>query len=112
LRCLLSGAFMASAAWAGHRGANAGPAGAIQVVADALHLAAAGTWIGRLLPFALVMACALRTRSEAWNRVAANITRRFSHPERSTSSPDDRHDRRLYEAAMGAAIGGPMSRVV
>jgi putative copper export protein/mono/diheme cytochrome c family protein len=75
---LLSGAFMASLAWAGHGGANAGPAGVFQVVVDALHLAAAGAWIGGLLPFAMVMACALRTRSEAWNLVAADITRRFS----------------------------------
>jgi putative copper export protein/mono/diheme cytochrome c family protein len=75
---LLSGAFMASLAWGGHGGANAGIAGEIQVVADALHLVAAGAWIGGLLPFALVMACALRTRSEAWNLVAADITGRFS----------------------------------
>jgi uncharacterized membrane protein/mono/diheme cytochrome c family protein len=75
---LLPGAFMASLAWAGHGGANAGPAGVFQVVADALHLVAAGAWIGGLVPFALVMACALRTRSEAWNQVAADITRRFS----------------------------------
>jgi putative copper export protein/mono/diheme cytochrome c family protein len=75
---LLSGAFMASLAWAGHGGANAGPAGVFQVVADALHLAAAGAWIGGLLPFAMVMACALRTRSDAWNLVAADVTRRFS----------------------------------
>jgi putative copper export protein len=75
---LLSGAFMSSLAWAGHGGASAGQAGVFQVVADALHLAAAGAWIGGLLPFALVMACALRTRSEAWNWVAVDVTRRFS----------------------------------
>ena len=75
---LFSGAFMASLAWAGHGGANTGTAGEIQVVADALHLAAAGAWIGGLVPFALVMACALRTRNEAWNMVAADVTRRFS----------------------------------
>jgi putative copper export protein/mono/diheme cytochrome c family protein len=75
---LLSGAFMASLAWAGHGGAGVGPAGEIQVFADALHLIAAGAWIGGLVPFALVMACALRRRSEAWTLVAADITRRFS----------------------------------
>jgi putative copper export protein/mono/diheme cytochrome c family protein len=75
---LLSGAFMASLAWAGHGAANPGTAGEIQVVADALHLLAAGAWIGGLLPFALVMACALRMRSETWTLVAADITRRFS----------------------------------
>jgi putative copper resistance protein D len=52
----LCGAFMASLAWAGHGGANAGPAAVFQVVADALHLVAAGAWIGALLPFAMVMA--------------------------------------------------------
>lgn len=75
---LLCGAFMASLAWAGHGGANAGTAGKIQVVADALHLVAAGAWIGGLVPFALVMACALRTRSQVWNAIAADVTRRFS----------------------------------
>jgi putative copper export protein/mono/diheme cytochrome c family protein len=75
---LLSAAFMASLAWAGHGGANVGPAGVFQVAVDALHLAAAGAWIGGLLPFVLVMACALRMRNEAWNRVAAEVTRRFS----------------------------------
>ena len=78
LAVLLSGAFMASLAWAGHGAANAGTAGQIQVVFDALHLVAAGAWIGGLVPFALVMACALRTRSETWNLVAADVTRRFS----------------------------------
>jgi len=75
---LLSGAFMASLAWAGHGGANPGIAGEIQVGADALHLVAAGAWIGGLLPFALVMACALRMQNETWPLVAADITRRFS----------------------------------
>jgi putative copper export protein/mono/diheme cytochrome c family protein len=75
---LLSAAFMASLAWAGHGGANAGTGGLIQVAADALHLIAAGAWIGGLVPFALVMACARRTGGEAWNATAANVTRRFS----------------------------------
>jgi putative copper export protein/mono/diheme cytochrome c family protein len=75
---LLSAAFMASLAWAGHGGSSAGTLGLIQVAADALHLIAAGAWVGGLVPFALVMARALRTRAEAWNTIAANVTRRFS----------------------------------
>jgi len=75
---LLSAVFMASLGWAGHGGANTGTPGLIQVAADALHLIAAGAWIGGLVPFALVMARALRTRGEAWKAIAANVTRRFS----------------------------------
>jgi len=48
----LCGAFMASLAWAGHGAANASTAGEIQVVADVVHLVAAGAWIGGLMPFA------------------------------------------------------------
>jgi copper resistance protein D len=75
---LLSAGFMASLAWAGHGGANAGTSGLIQVAADALHLVAAEAWIGGLVPFVLMMVYALRIRSEMWNTVAADVTRRFS----------------------------------
>jgi putative copper export protein/mono/diheme cytochrome c family protein len=75
---LLSAAFMASLAWAGHGGANAGAPGLIQVTGDALHLIAAGAWIGGLAPLALVMARALRTGNQAWNAIAAEVIRRFS----------------------------------
>ena len=75
---LLSAGFMASLAWAGHGGANSGLPGTIQVAGDALHLVTAAAWVGGLVPFVLVMACALRMKSEAWNAAAADVTRRFS----------------------------------
>jgi putative copper export protein/mono/diheme cytochrome c family protein len=75
---LLSAAFMAGLAWAGHGGANPGLPGAIQVAGDALHLVAAAAWVGGLLPFVWVMTWALRLRSVACNAAAADVTRRFS----------------------------------
>jgi putative copper export protein/mono/diheme cytochrome c family protein len=74
----LSSCFMATLAWAGHGGGEPGISGLIQVAGDGLHLVAAGAWIGGLVPFALVMAKALRARDEAWTAVAADVTRRFS----------------------------------
>jgi putative copper export protein/mono/diheme cytochrome c family protein len=75
---LLSGCFIASLAWAGHGGASPGVAGVIQLAGDALHLAAAGAWIGGLVPFVVVMASARRARSETWSAIAAEVTVRFS----------------------------------
>ncbi|MGA2129762.1 MAG: copper homeostasis membrane protein CopD [Xanthobacteraceae bacterium] len=75
---LLAACFIASLAWAGHGGAGPGVPGAIQLAGDALHLVAAGAWIGGLLPFVLVMGCARRQRSATWNVVAADVTVRFS----------------------------------
>jgi putative copper resistance protein D len=75
---VLSTCFMATLAWAGHGGGEPGGSGLIQVAGDALHLAAAGAWIGGLVPFALIMAHALHTRSREWNAVAADVTQRFS----------------------------------
>jgi len=77
---LFSAGFMASLAWAGHGGANTGGAGLIQITADALHLVAAGAWIGGLVPFALAIACALRLRSAAWNAITADVTRPVGNP--------------------------------
>jgi copper resistance protein D len=43
-------------AWSGHAGAAPGPVGSFQLVADVLHLAAAGAWLGGLLPLMLLLA--------------------------------------------------------
>ncbi|HLN11123.1 MAG TPA: copper homeostasis membrane protein CopD, partial [Xanthobacteraceae bacterium] len=75
---LLAACFIGSLAWAGHGGARPGVAGDIQLAGDALHLVAAGAWIGGLVPFVLVMAAARRLRNATWNAVAAEVTVRFS----------------------------------
>jgi len=75
---LLAACFIASLAWAGHGGASPGVPGAIQLAGDALHLVAAGAWIGGLVPFVLVMARARQARSATWSAVAAEVTVRFS----------------------------------
>jgi putative copper resistance protein D len=46
----LSGLFLASVALTGHAKAEPGAAGWIHVLADALHLPAAGAWLGALVP--------------------------------------------------------------
>ncbi|HET6969857.1 MAG TPA: copper homeostasis membrane protein CopD [Phenylobacterium sp.] len=45
-----------SFAWTGHGAAGQGPGGWVHLVADLLHLAAAGFWIGALIAFAALLA--------------------------------------------------------
>jgi len=73
---LLGAAVAAALAWAGHAGATQGGEGEIQVVSDALHLLAAGAWLGALVPLALLFARAIG--DWAWLGVAREATRRFS----------------------------------
>jgi len=49
-------AILASLAACGHAAAGSGAQGGIRLGADALHLAAAGAWLGALLPFAALLA--------------------------------------------------------
>lgn len=64
--------------WAGHAGGTLGPTGNIHLGSDILHLIAVGTWVGGLLPFALLMK-ALRGQAEAgWEPLATATTQRFS----------------------------------
>jgi putative copper resistance protein D len=49
---------LASFAWTGHGAADSGGAGVVHLTADLAHLAAAGTWIGALVAFLIMTACA------------------------------------------------------
>jgi len=69
-------ALLASLAWSGHAAGTVGPKGPLHLAADALHLLAAGAWIGGLVPLALVLASA--RHDGQWAAVAAKIVRRFS----------------------------------
>jgi copper resistance protein D len=68
---LLSGALLATLAWTGHAAAEQGADRAVHLSADALHLIAAGAWVGALWPLAV----ALRTEDAA---LAERAARRFS----------------------------------
>jgi copper resistance protein D len=73
---LLSAVVVAALAWAGHAGATPSARGEIHVVSDALHLLAAGAWLGALVPLALLFARAIGDWT--WLGVAREATRRFS----------------------------------
>ena len=51
-----SGAAVAAQAWAGHAVAVAGPAGVTLLVSQAVHMLAAGAWVGGLLPLVRLLA--------------------------------------------------------
>jgi putative copper resistance protein D len=69
--------FAASIAWTGHSGSGFGASGNVQLMADALHLLAAGAWIGGLVPLALLLSFAGK-QSDPWMAIARTVTQRFS----------------------------------
>src|SRR5262245_30148112 len=70
-------ALLASLAWCGHAVGTAGLKGLLHLAADALHLLAAGAWLGGLVPLALTLAMARRAHDE-WAGLVPRIVRRFS----------------------------------
>jgi len=68
----------AAIAWTGHAASTLGPIGNLHVAADALHLVAAGAWIGGLVPLVLLLAAAGRQPVVACASQAREATRRFS----------------------------------
>ncbi len=75
---MLAAAFTAGVAWTGHAAAMDGIDGAVHLASDALHLVAAGAWLGALLPLALLLAAADRAGDAGSAAVARETTRRFS----------------------------------
>ena len=69
---LVSVALAGSLAWSGHGAATPGAIGDLQLAADMVHLAAAGVWLGGLLPFTLLLI------GYAGGEDLEGITRRFS----------------------------------
>ncbi|MGB5181288.1 MAG: copper homeostasis membrane protein CopD, partial [Xanthobacteraceae bacterium] len=65
-------------AWTGHAGATPGIAGEFPLAADALHLLAAGAWLGGLPPLAMLLARAWRQKEPRWATVTAIAVQRFS----------------------------------
>jgi copper resistance protein D len=70
--------FIAALAWTGHAGSTLGATGNLHLTADALHLIAAASWIGGLVPLALLLAAARRKQAFAWASLARDAAQRFS----------------------------------
>jgi putative copper resistance protein D len=65
----------ASIAWTGHAASTLGELGNLHLAADALHLIAAASWIGGLMPFALLLA---GVRRHGGASLARDAAQRFS----------------------------------
>jgi putative copper resistance protein D len=65
-------------AWTGHAGATPGIAGEFPLAADALHLLAAGAWVGGLPPLGMLLAAALRQKEPRWAAATGSAVQRFS----------------------------------
>ena len=75
---VLAIAVLIGPAWTGHAGATPGAAGEFPLAADALHLLAAGAWLGGLPPLAMLLATAWRQKEPRWATVTAIAVQRFS----------------------------------
>jgi putative copper export protein/mono/diheme cytochrome c family protein len=73
----LGAAAGAATAWASH-GVAAEPLGPVAVLADAVHLVAAGVWLGALLPLALLLRAASSEAGADARPYAVLAARRFS----------------------------------
>jgi copper resistance protein D len=69
---------MGSLAWSGHAAGSPGGIGDIHLIADGLHLVAAGAWLGGLLPLSLLFVLAIRQRDPSLASTLQIATRRFS----------------------------------
>ena len=78
LAAILAAGFLVGPAWIGHAGATPGDAGQFPLAADALHLLAAGAWLGGLPPLAILLAAAWRGNEPGWTTVAVVAAQRFS----------------------------------
>jgi putative copper resistance protein D len=72
-------ALVVTLAWAGHGGASPGNAGYVHLIADVFHLAAAGAWLGGLVPLVLLLGLRRHADRPGWLMIAWHATRRFSN---------------------------------
>jgi putative copper resistance protein D len=75
---LLAAAYLGSLAFAGHGEEGLGFDRNIHLAADFLHLLAAGTWLGGLIPFAILLTYMRRLREQSWVAAARHAAARFS----------------------------------
>lgn len=78
LAALLVAAYLGSLAFAGHGAEGLGSEQNIHLVADFLHLNAAGLWLGALLPLVLLLVYLARFQEDGWALAAARTGSRFS----------------------------------
>jgi copper resistance protein D len=77
-RALLACALLAALAWIGHAAATDGKGRFLDVAADAIHLLAAGIWLGGLVPLAFVLARLTRQGDAFTPGIAGAVLGRFS----------------------------------
>ena len=75
---ILAAGLAASLAWAGHAAATEGVDGTIHLASDAVHLIAAGAWLGALWPLFILLGRARQTGDPMSAAIACEATRRFS----------------------------------
>ena len=75
---LLAAGLAGSIAWSGHAAATTGFDGTINLASDALHLVAAGAWLGALWPLAVLLGRARLAGDPVSAAIAHQATRRFS----------------------------------
>ena len=75
---ILGGTVVASFAWTGHGSMGSGPVTLVHRGADALHLLAAGVWLGALPSLSILVVRSLPTQKPADVRVIAHGLVRFS----------------------------------
>jgi putative copper resistance protein D len=78
ISALPAAALAASLAWAGHAAATEGLDGEIHITSDALHLVAAGAWLGALWPLAILLGLSRQAGDAASAAIAYHAARRFS----------------------------------
>jgi putative copper resistance protein D len=78
LSAIFAVGFLIGPAWTGHAGATPGGIGQFPLAADAVHLLAAGAWLGSLPPLAMLLAAARRQKEPSWAAVTAIAVQRFS----------------------------------
>jgi copper resistance protein D len=75
---IFAAALVGALAFAGHAAAGTGVESFIQQGADVLHLLAAASWVGALVPLAVLLGAAASDRGESSLAVARTATLRFS----------------------------------
>ena len=69
---------IAAIAWTGHSASTPGDLGNLHLAADALHLVAAASWVGGLVPLVLLLAAVRRNDAAASASLASEAAKRFS----------------------------------
>ncbi|HEY7578729.1 MAG TPA: CopD family protein, partial [Acetobacteraceae bacterium] len=76
---VIGAALIGSLAWTGHASGASGSDANVHLLADILHLLAAGVWVGGLLPLALLLARLGRLADRGSLATSAQVLRRFSN---------------------------------